>query len=225
MNSKIKNNIGSMTIRSGTAKIKEQIQKQIDRKRLKLSARQFLVSLLELPMGLFAFHPYYNYRQVYRGYKKWQRQDRLRYYSILYQLKKKELIIFDYEEGIKPELPKLTEAGRKKALKYLVQEINPSPPKTWDHRWRLIIFDVPDKKKLSREFVREELKRIGFFKLQKSVFIYPFECKDEIEFIRLAAGLSKYNLCYLRVDNFDLSPQVLNFFIKERLLNPKELSK
>lgn len=73
--------------------------------------------------------------------------------------------------------------------------------------------------------MRKELKRMSFYQLQKSVFIYPFQCKDEIEFIRLASGLSKYELCYLRVDNFDFSPKILDRFIRAGLINPKEINK
>lgn len=202
----------------------EKIQKQIRKERIDLSSREFLLCLLDLPMKLlFVSHPYYTYRKMYEGYQKWRHRDRNRYYKMLYKLKKQELIIFDYEEGIKPKLPKLTEKGKQKAMRYAAYDLDILKPKTWDRKWRLIIFDIPDKKKKSREFVRKELKRLGFFKLQESVFIYPFKCKDEIEFIRLAAGLSKYELCYLRVDNFDLSPGVLNHFIRAGLINSKEM--
>lgn len=203
----------------------KEIKKQIQKERIKLSTREFLLSLLDLPMELFANHPYYSYRNIYRGYRKWRREDRLRYYHMLYRLKKKELIIFDQEEGIKSELPKLTEKGKNKAQKYAVQEIDLLKPKEWDRKWRIVIFDISNKKKKSREFVRNELKRMGFYRLQESVFIYPFKCKDEIEFLRLASGLSKYELCYLRVDNFDLSPKILDHFIRADLIHPKEINR
>ena len=35
----------------------------------------------------------------------------------------------------------------------------------------------------AREALREKLKELGFVELQKSVFAYPFECEDEINFI------------------------------------------
>ncbi|MEK9182320.1 MAG: hypothetical protein AAB781_01875, partial [Patescibacteria group bacterium] len=34
-----------------------------------------------------------------------------------------------------------------------------------------------------REALRMKLKELGFLELQKSVFIFPYECEDEINFI------------------------------------------
>lgn len=204
----------------------EKIRKQIQNERVELSTRELLLCLLDLPIKFLSIHPYYNYRKIYENYQSWRREDRHRYYKMLYRLKRKELIIFDHEEGLKAgQLPKLTEKGKEKAQQYAVQELQPLQPKNWDRKWRLIIFDVPEKKKKAREFMRKELKRMNFCQLQKSVFIYPFQCKDEIEFIRLVSGLSKYELCYLRVDNFDFSPKILDHFIRAGLINPKEINK
>lgn len=38
--------------------------------------------------------------------------------------------------------------------------------------------------KIVREAFREALKRLGFQKVQKSVFVYPFECYQEIAFLK-----------------------------------------
>ena len=56
-------------------------------------------------------------------------------------------------------------------------------PARWDGKWRIVIFDVPEKMKRAREALREKLRELGFKELQKSVFIHPFECKDEIDFV------------------------------------------
>ena len=56
-------------------------------------------------------------------------------------------------------------------------------PAQWDKKWRIVIFDIPEKKKKAREALRKKLKELGFKELQKSVFVYPFECEDEIDFI------------------------------------------
>ncbi len=50
----------------------------------------------------------------------------------------------------------------------------------WDKKWRVVIFDIPEE--LSRERVkfRRKLKSLGFYMLQKSVFIFPYPCEEEI---------------------------------------------
>ena len=56
-------------------------------------------------------------------------------------------------------------------------------PAKWDGEWRIVIFDIPEKFKQAREVLRIKLKELGFLELQKSVFILPYECEDEINFV------------------------------------------
>ena len=44
-------------------------------------------------------------------------------------------------------------------------------------------FDIPERFKKQGEALRNKLRELGFAKLQESVFIYPYECEDEINFI------------------------------------------
>ncbi len=50
----------------------------------------------------------------------------------------------------------------------------------WDGLWRIIIFDISEDKKAAREALRQKLKRFGFYHLQKSVFVFPYDCEKEI---------------------------------------------
>lgn len=77
----------------------------------------------------------------------------------------------------------LTEKGKELALTYDIDNMQIKRPLRWDKKWRIIIFDIPEKIKKKREALRLRLKNIGFFELQKSVFICPFECKKETEYI------------------------------------------
>jgi len=52
--------------------------------------------------------------------------------------------------------------------------------KRWDHLWRLVAFDVPETKKYFRDAFRQDLINYGFFPLQKSIYITPFACEEEI---------------------------------------------
>lgn len=59
--------------------------------------------------------------------------------------------------------------------------------KSWDKKWRIVIYDVPETEKKKRNTLRETLEQTGFVKLQDSVWVYPFRC-DEI------VALLKFNL-------------------------------
>ena len=62
----------------------------------------------------------------------------------------------------------------------------------WDGKWRTVIFDIPEKLKSARNALRDKLKEVGFHELQKSVFVFPYECKDEIDFIIEFFNLRQY---------------------------------
>ena len=74
----------------------------------------------------------------------------------------------------------LSEKGKKLAEVYNLDNIKISKPKKWDGNWRVVIFDVPERIKKVREALRMHLRNLGFYELQKSVFVCPFPCAEEI---------------------------------------------
>jgi len=76
----------------------------------------------------------------------------------------------------------LSKDGKEIALKYDLEKM--IIPKTkWDRKWRIVMFDIPERLKKIRDTLRYQLRRLGFIELQRSVFVFPFECRDEIEYI------------------------------------------
>jgi len=68
--------------------------------------------------------------------------------------------------------------------------------RSWDGKWRIVMFDVEEANKKIREKLRSKLKELGFGMLQKSVFVSPHDiAKDFMEFAQ-ASGISEY-LCIL----------------------------
>jgi len=85
----------------------------------------------------------------------------------------------------------LSEKGKLRALTYHFDKIK-IKEKIWDGKWRIISFDIPEKFKWGRNALRKKIKELGFHEFQKSVFIFPHECKDEIDFIIEFFGIRKY---------------------------------
>ena len=54
------------------------------------------------------------------------------------------------------------------------------------------MFDVPEKKAQARRAINLALKRLGCAQYQKSVFITPFPCEKEIDFIGECFGVRDY---------------------------------
>lgn len=82
----------------------------------------------------------------------------------------------------------LTEEGKKQAkiASLLGNYISFKKPKSWDGKWRVVLFDIPEKDRVFRDILREHLLALNFLKLQHSVFVspYPFE-KPILELVAL----------------------------------------
>ena len=94
----------------------------------------------------------------------------------------------------------LTPKGRLSILKFLHLENIRS--KKWDGRWRIAIFDIPEGRKKTREYLRHKLKYLGFSALQESVYITPYPVTAELDHWLSERGMRKY-FRYLTVTEID----------------------
>ncbi len=85
----------------------------------------------------------------------------------------------------------LTDKGKLRVLNFRFEKMKISE-KNWDGKWRMVAFDVPEKFRGGRDALREKIKKLGFYELQKSVFVFPYNCKDEIDFIIEFFNIRKY---------------------------------
>lgn len=128
------------------------------------------------------------------------------------RLKKQKLIAISYE-GKQTKIT-LTENGQRKVLSFKLSEMKLKKGK-WDGWWRIVIFDIPEKDKKARNFLRSKMQELGFYMLQKSVLVTPWECKDEIDFIKHYYGIGDcVNL--IRAKTFDGEEAVKNYFELDR---------
>ena len=128
----------------------------------------------------------------------------------LYHLKKRKLIKINKTDGTTEIV--LTESGKKRKLAYDLDNISIAKPKSWDKKWRMIMFDIPESKKRKREEMREKFKRLGMMQFQKSVWIYPYECENEVDFIAETLGVRDYiHFMSVAIDND--SPLKANFHL------------
>lgn len=77
----------------------------------------------------------------------------------------------------------LTENGKDKALTFDLDNMKIKKPPKWDKKWRIVLFDIPENRKKIRDALRYHIKKLGFYEFQKSVFVHPYDCKDEIDYI------------------------------------------
>lgn len=138
--------------------------------------------------------------------KKFKRQ---RVKKVLYNLEKRKLV--SLKEVSDELLVTFNEKGKRLVLRYKFDELAIKKPRRWDRKWRIVIFDIPEKKKVAREVLRDRLKQLGFYQLQKSVFVHPFECQREIELITRFYEVEPY-VYFIRADYVDNEQKIKRKF-------------
>jgi len=131
--------------------------------------------------------------------KEWQKINERSLRTAIQKLYQSKLIDFKEKSDGTVSMT-LTDNGKKKIIQFNLDLIEIKKPKQWDRLWRLVIFDIPEEERRGRNALAAKLKELGFYPLQKSVFIHPYECKNEVDFI---------------VELFNLRPYVRLFTIKE----------
>lgn len=96
----------------------------------------------------------------------------------------------------------ITERGRERLSWYKLQDYKVVKPRHWDGKWRLYIFDIKENRRSSREYLRKCLRRIGFVRLQDSVWVYPYDCPELMLLIKTGMGIGKDAL-YLVVESIE----------------------
>lgn len=147
--------------------------------------------------------------KLLKTYIKHRRIQKRRFLEDLKRLQNRKLIDFEILNDNEVKIT-LKRRGKIQALKYDIDDIKLDKRK-WDGKWRLIIFDFPKNVKRARDVFREKLKELNFYKLQKSVYITPYSCENEIDFICEFFKIRKY-LLILTISDFEGKEKLKYYF-------------
>lgn len=174
--------------------------------KIKSETKQKILLLLLAGVALGFTRSPKSYFRLLKGVKKgWKEIERRKLARITKEFYRDKLVDYKEKKDGTVEVI-LTKDGKQRAIRYKIDEMEIKKPKKWDKKWRVVIFDIPEKKKIARETLRNRLKELGFLELQKSVFIYPYECENEIEFIVEVFNIRSY-VRFLRVESFSNEEQ------------------
>ena len=119
----------------------------------------------------FAYH---NYRYLY-GYPELKKAylakalKRLREEGFVELISDEELVF------------RLTDKGKDRVLWEKIKNSN----KKWDGKWRIVVWDIPEKRRQARDLLRFKLKQLGFTRWQKSIWATKVDCAKALrDFIR-----------------------------------------
>lgn len=83
---------------------------------------------------------------------------------------------------------RLTDQGRQKAVlaKLLMDD------QKWDGKWRILIFDIPEKRRVARDVLRSKLKVWGLTQWQQSVWVTKKNCAKELGSFIKSVGIEDW---------------------------------
>lgn len=106
---------------------------------------------------------------------------------------------------------RITPTGEQKLARLRFAEYTLPKPKKWSGVWWVVCFDIPEVDKYVRTTFQTKLSSLGFYRLQNSVFVHPYPCKEFIALANQAFGLEKC-VRLIAATNIDNEPYLLKFF-------------
>jgi DNA-binding transcriptional regulator PaaX len=105
----------------------------------------------------------------------------------VYYMKSRGYLAGDYEHGLQ-----LTDKARRRLDRIRLSDVTIKPQDNWDKSWRIVIYDIPEKHAFARQNLTRQLRVIGCFQLQRSTWITPFPCREEISALCSQYHIDKY---------------------------------
>jgi hypothetical protein len=178
-----------------TRKLKEKIEKFLyEDDSVSATATKLVLAGLALGAVVFVGALAPNIFLPFKKYRRFKRYSPSQVRSAFYSLKRGKYIkiLRETDGKIRAEL---TNKGKKRIKEFHFEGLKISKPRRWDKKWRIVIFDIPVHPKkfdYARKALREKIKELGFFRLQQSVWIYPYPCEDEILLVAEVFEVERY---------------------------------
>ncbi|MBI4094001.1 CRISPR-associated endonuclease Cas2 [Candidatus Kaiserbacteria bacterium] len=125
------------------------------------------------------------------------------------RMKRKGWIRFE-QTGDK-RYPRLTARGHKQIGQISLGTIAIRKPLRWDRRWRMVIFDIEERRKNDRAKIRYLLQKLGFLRLQNSVWVHPHDCEEIVALIKTDMRIGR-NVLYVIADAIEFDRPLRQHF-------------
>jgi hypothetical protein len=106
----------------------------------------------------------------------------------------------------------LTKEGKLEAKKCKINELEIKKPKKWDGKWHILVFDIGEKDRAKREALRGKIKELGLYKLQKSIWVHPYDFTPEITELQKFFRFHKDEIILIRADKIQNKNSLKTYF-------------
>lgn len=185
---------------------------------INITTKEILFSLFDIVAPSYEAHP--AFRQSMRKYIDNRPLDRQKFLERFAYLRRQGYI--QTFTTRKEKYIELTPKGIERAQNLFLQNIKIIHKGKWDQKWRVVIFDIPEKLHHSRDIFRDEIKRLSFIQVQKSVYVFPFECTQEISKISQILNITKY-VTIMISEIIQGEKWIIETFLKIKVLQKSDL--
>ncbi len=120
--------------------------------------------------------------------------------KVIKNLKEKGLVSF--EKTNKGTFVRLTSKGKSLVEKIEEKELKINKPKRWDKKWRVIIFDIKENRRKTRDQFRRQLQNLDFIQIQRSVWVHPYPCDSLVKMLKADLSVGK-DILYMTVESLE----------------------
>lgn len=124
------------------------------------------------------------------------------------RLRSRGLIVF--ETTPKGTFARLTPKGESELFRFTEGSFL-LKPKQWDGRWRIVIYDIKERRKNDRRKFQRTLLSLGFLRLQDSIWIYPYDCEDLIALLKADFKIGK-DILYIIAEKIENDLPIRKYF-------------
>ncbi len=78
----------------------------------------------------------------------------------------------------------ITEKGREMMERIEFENHEIPEPAFWDGKWRVLVFDINERRRRVSDQLRRLSQSAGFIRIQDSVWIYPYPCDEFVSLVR-----------------------------------------
>lgn len=149
----------------------------------------FIAASLVMPGLPLVLQPFLN-KNYEEKRKAWKRFNIPYLEKTIKRLEQQKMVEIGWEKGL--QVVKITQSGKRRIVKYALDELQIKEPKHWNGKWTLVTYDIPEEYETLRKYFRSYLLNWKFYPIEKSVYLHAFPCKEEIEFLREYLTVGKY---------------------------------
>lgn len=171
-----------------------------------LGAGTILIASLLMPgvafTGGILIKEYQKYKRE-KDRKEWEKFNLWRLRQVIKRLERQKVI------KVENDVVRITNKGRQRLLKFNLEKMVLN--RKTDGKWRLIIYDISNLRRPQRDLFRSILKKLNLLQLQESVYLTPFVCDDEIEYLRQVFNISD-EVIMIKVSEIENEQAYKNYF-------------